>query len=185
MLGRKSSLDQIMGFIRKLLTGVSSAALLIVGGATEVKDARADDGRLQIVIRPPPRTNTFQEFLEKLNGNFNTTLIEPAIVELFAGVTVERIEELPTFARELRELKLDPVAEVVAIETMLALVPLLPRTMISEDAANEVAGQIFDEFVSGGPFIQTNLPAIPAQPTTQEFQFSPVEIEFDPEGYTG
>ena len=174
-----------MGFIRKLLTGVSSAALLLVGGASEVKDARAQDARLQIVIRPPPRTNTLQEFLDKLQGNFVTTLIEPAIVELFAGVTVERIEELPAFARELRELKLDPVAEVVAIETMLALVPLLPRTMISEDAAHEVAGQIFDEYVSGGPFVQSNTAADPAQPSNQNFQFLPVEIEFEPEGYTG
>ncbi len=173
-----------MGFIRRLLTGVSSAALLIVGGAAEVRDARADDERLQIVIRPPPRTNTLQDFLDKLNGNFNSTLIEPAIVELFASITIERIEELPTFARELRELKLDPVAEVVAIETMLALVPLLPRTMISKDAANEVAGQIFDEFVSGGPFIQTNS-TVSARPAIQEFQFAPVEIEFDPQGYSG
>lgn len=175
-----------MGFIRKLLTGVSSAALLIVGGgAPEVKDARADDGRLEIVIRPPPRTYALQQFLDNLGGNFSTTLIEPAIVEVFAGITAERIEELPIFARELRDLDLDPVAEVVAVETMLALVPLLPRAMISEDAAIEVAGQIFDEFVSGGPFIQTGTAAASAQPTNQNFQFAPEEIEFDPQGYTG
>ena len=171
-----------MGFIRKLLTGVSSAALLIVGGAIVAKDARADDGRLHIVIPPPPPTNIFQDFLDKLDGNFNTTLIEPAIVELFAEVTVERIVELPRFARELRELKLNPVAEVVAIETMLALVPLLPRTMISEVAANEVAGQIFDEFVSGGPFTQTGLTAGRARPSNREFQG---ETVFELQGYTG
>lgn len=171
-----------MGFIRKLLTGVSSVALLVVGGAAMEKDARADDGRLHVVIRPPPATNTLRAFVRTLDGNFNKTLIEPAIVELFAGVTAERIEELPRFARELRDLKLDPIAEVVAIETMLALVPLLPPTMISEEAANEVAVQIFDEFVSGGPFIQ---PSAAGDSTNPNFQFSPVEIDFEPEGYTG
>lgn len=174
-----------MGFIRKLLTGVSSAALLVVGGGALEKDARADDGRLHVVIRPPPPTDTLRAFLRALDGNFNKTLIEPALVELFAGVTAERIEELPRFAREIRELKLDPVAEVVAIETMLALVPLLPPTMISEEAANDVAGQIFDEFVSGGPFVQPSSTADFAQPSNQNFQFSPAEIEFEPEGYTG
>lgn len=169
-----------MGYIRRLLTGVSSVALLVVGGLTEAKDARADDGRLHIVIRPPLRTNTLLEFLEMLDGNFNATLIEPAIEELFTGVTVERIEELPRFARELRELELDPIAEVVAIETMLALVPLLPPTMISEAAASEVAGQIFDEFVSGGPFIQTGSTVDPAQTSNQ-----PEAIGLGPPGYSG
>lgn len=169
-----------MGFFRNLLTGASSVALLIAGGLAEAKDARADDGRLHIVVRPPPRTNTLLEFLEKLDGNFNATLIEPAIEELFTGVTIERIGELPRFARELRELELDPVAEVVAIETMLALVPLLPPTMISEAAANEVAGQIFDEFVSGGPFVQTGPTVDPAGTSNQ-----PVAIDLGPPGYTG
>lgn len=173
-----------MGIIRKLLTGVSSAALLFVSGVAELKDARADHGRLQIVIPPPARTNMLREFLVKLDGNFNTTLIEPAVVGLFVDVTPERIEELPKFARELRELKLNPVAEVVAIETMLALVPLLPRSMISEVAANEVAGQIFDEFVSGGPFIQTGATAVAATPSNQN-PIAPVQIEFDPQSYSG
>ncbi len=175
-----------MGFIRKLLTGVSSAALVLAGGAGIAKDARAEDERLKIVIRPPPPTDTLRRFVNKLDGDFSAARIEPVIVEIFAGVTADRIEELAIFAREIRrDLELDPVAEVVAIETMLALVPLLPRTMISEQAANEVAGQIFDEFVSGGPFLQASAPTNPVGASSQNLLFAPLEIELEPEGYTG
>ena len=72
--------------------------------------------------------------------------------------------------------------EDIPIETMLALVPLLPRTMISEVAANEVAGKIFDEFVSGGPFTQTGLTAGRARPSIREVRG---ETVFEPQGYTG
>ena len=177
-----------MGFIRKLLTGVSSAALLLVGAAAQAADdPPPDTRRLKIVITPPSAelSNLMFEFVEGTGGTFKANRVEASIQRMFERMTVERLRELPKFARELRELRLDALAEVIAIETMLAKILELPRSVISEARATEITGQIFDEFVSGGPLLVTDPSGRTVDTSRGQSLFAPPVISFDPAGYQG
>ena len=177
-----------MGFIRMLLTGVSSAALLMVGAAAQAADDPPSDiKRLKIVITPPSAelSDLMVEFVQGTGGSFNANRVEASIQKMFAGMTVERIGELRKFARELRELKLEPVAEVIAIETMLSMILDLPRSIISEARATEVTGRIFDEFVSGGPLLVTDPSGRTVDTSPGRSLFAPTRSSPEPTGYQG
>jgi len=158
----------LMGFIRMLLTGVSSAALLMVGAAAQAADnLPSETKRLKIVITPPPNR------------------VEASIQKMFERMTVERVRELRKFARELRELKLEPVAEVIAVETMLSMIFDLPRSIISEAQATEVTGRIFDEFVGSGPLLVTDPAGRTVDTSPGRSLFAPPAASFEPVGYQG
>ncbi len=177
-----------MGFIRMLLTGVSSAALLVVGAAAQAADdPPSDTERLKIVITPPTAelSDLMFEFVQGTGGTLNANRVEASIQKMFERMTVERVGELRKFARELRELKLEPVAEVIAVETMLSMIIDLPRSIISEAQATEVTGWIFDEFVSGGPLLVTDPAGRTVDTSRGRSLFAPPVSSFEPSGYQG
>lgn len=175
-----------MGFIRTLLTTVGSTALLLLGTAAKAQnEPTGDNGRLKITITPRLNLTTlYRDLIEATGGNLSVGEVEDAIHSLFENMSRERVLELPTFARELSSLQLEPMTEVVAVETMLAKVTQLPRTVIGRKAAIEVAGRIFDEFVTGRVLIGRGGGGFNPR---RQFLFAPVEeVEFDAGGvYTG
>ena len=140
-----------MGFIRTLLTTVGSTALLLMGNAAKAQQVVSDGGdRLKITITPRPSLTTlYRELIETTGGNLRVGEIEDVIQALFINMSRERVLELPRFAREISQLELEPMTEVIAVETMLAKLTQLPSTVVGREAAIEVAGRIFDEFVTG------------------------------------
>ena len=138
-----------MGFIGKLLSGVSAAVLMLVGGSgaganTPPQGAQQEKQLLGVL---GGAGDLLAGFIVETGARYSEDAAEAAIRRMFDGMSADRVLDLPKFVRGLRSLRLSPEVEVAAVETLISMLEEVSGSLISEEQAAAVTGQIFDQFV--------------------------------------
>ena len=141
-----------MCFIERLLSDVS-AAVLLVFGASGVSPSIPPQGAEQKKQLPGALQgielsgDLLAGFIFHTAGRYTEDTVEAAVRGMLDGMSADRLAELPSFVRALRSLELSPEVEVAAIETLISMLEELSGSLISEEQAAAVTGQVFDQFV--------------------------------------
>jgi len=139
-----------LGFIRKLLSSVSSVALLLAsspGVRASVPPGSDEPARHGAGIAAGD-SGLVKEFIASTKKPYTEQSVESGIRRLFDNMGSDRLRELPALSRYLHGLGLGPENEIAAVETLLAMVDQLPGSTITDERAGQLSGQIFDQFVA-------------------------------------
>ncbi len=139
-----------MGFIKKLLSSVSSVALLLASspGVRASVPAGSDEAARHGAGIAAGESGLVKEFVASTKRPYTEQSVESGIRRLFDNMGSDRLQELPAFSRNLHGLGMGPENEIAAVETLLAMVDQLSGSTISDDRAGQLSGQIFDQFVA-------------------------------------
>lgn len=139
-----------MGFIKKLLSSVSSVALLLASspGVRASVPSGGDEAARHDAAVTEAESGLVKEFVASTQRPYTEKSVESGIRGLFDNMGSDRLQGLPAFSRNLHGLGLGPENEIAAVETLLAMVDQLPGSMISDAQAGQLSGQIFDQFVA-------------------------------------
>ena len=152
-----------MGFIGKLLSSVSSAVLLLVGASGASADTPPQGAEVEkqlpgVLGGDVQSSDLLTGFILYTGGRYTEDTAEAAIQRMFHGLPADRVAELPDFVRGLLGLRLSPEVEVSAVETLITLLEQASGSLISEEQAAAVSGQIFDVFVEPIRVAKKNVP---------------------------
>lgn len=143
-----------MGFIGKLLSTVSSIAL-ILGGASGASASKPTPSappqgveQQQLPSLGAGAEELLSGFIVDTGGRYTEDTVEAAVRRLLDGMSPDRVTYLPEFVRGLRGLGLSPEVEVAAVETLISILEEQAGLLISAERASAVTGQVFDEFVA-------------------------------------
>ena len=139
-----------MGFIKKLLSSVSSVALLLAGapGVKSSVPPRSDEAARHSVGIAAGESGLLTEFVVATDRPYTEQTVESGIRRLFDNMEFDRLHQLPAFSRDLQVLGMGAENEIAAVETVLAMVDQLPGSAITGEQASQLSGQIFDHFVA-------------------------------------
>ncbi len=139
-----------MGFIKKLLSSVSSVALLLASspGVRASVPSGGDEAARHDAGIAAGESGLVKEFIASTKKPYTEQSVESGIRRLFDNMGSDRLQELTAFSRNLHGLGMGPENEIAAVETLLAMVDQLSGSTISDEQAGQLSGQIFDQFVA-------------------------------------
>lgn len=139
-----------MGFIKKLLSSVSSVALLLASspGVRSSVPPGSDEAARHGAGIAAGESGLVREFVSSTKRPYTEQSVESSIRRLFDNMGPERLQQLPAFSRNLHALGMGPENEIAAVETLLAMVDQLSGSTITDEQAGLLSGQIFDHFVA-------------------------------------
>ena len=134
-IGHRGYGERLMGFIGKLLSGVSSAVLLLVGasGSSASPSYQGADPEQQHPGIFGGAGELLAGFIADTGARYTEDSVDAAVRRMFDGISPDRVEKLPEFVRALRSLRLSPEVEVAAIETVVSTLEELPESLISPE----------------------------------------------------
>jgi hypothetical protein len=143
-----------MGFIGKLLSTVSSIALILSGASAASASKPTPSAPYQGAEQQQLPTvgvdagELLSGFIVDVGGRYTEDTVEAAVRRMLEGMTPDRVTYLPEFVRGLRGLGLSPEVEVAAVETLISMLEEQAGLLISAERASAVTGEVFDEFVA-------------------------------------
>jgi hypothetical protein len=146
-----------LGFIKKLLSSVSSVALLLASspGVRASVPPGGDEAARHDAGIAAGESGLVKEFVASTKRPYTEHSVELGIRRLFDSMGSDRLRQLPEFSRNLHGLGMGPENEIAAVETLLAMVDQLSGSTISDEQAGQLSGQIFDQFVAAVTVTQT------------------------------
>lgn len=140
-----------MGFIGKLLSGVSAAALLVFGTSGAIAKAFIDHPE---VATEPSGTADFGQAhrtgglaADLLKTLLTEQTIEASLRQMLGVLTPEQAVNLPLLMKNLRTMGLSLEAEAAAAETLAAIIREASDTILTPEQAASLVGDVFDQYV--------------------------------------
>lgn len=148
-----------MGYIKKLLSGVSAISLLLAGATgvrSNVPPRNSEVAKHNFDVQAK-QSDLLVKFLAKTKQPYTRYTLQVGMRQMFYKLRSDQVQQVPKFAKELRDLGLSKENEIAAVETLLAMIEELSQSIITERMADLLIEQIFDQYVGTIEVAQTSV----------------------------